>query len=37
MLPFGEIKGSGLDYKESVIDPMKSYTNLKIFSTLWVM
>ena len=35
MSPFGGIKDSGLGYKEGVIEAMKSFTNVKIFSLPW--
>ena len=34
MSPFGGIKDSGLGYKEGVIEAMKSFTNVKTFTTL---
>ena len=37
MSPFGGVKGSGLGYKEGIIEVMKSYTNLKTFSISWIM
>lgn len=33
--PFGGIKGSGLGYKEGVLEAMRSFTNLKTFSLPW--
>ena len=35
MSPFGGIKDSGLGYKESVIEAMKSYSNVKTYSMPW--
>jgi putative phosphonoacetaldehyde dehydrogenase len=35
MSPFGGIKDSGLGYKEGVLEAMKSYTNVKTYSTPW--
>ena len=35
MSPFGGIKDSGLGYKEGALEAMKSYTNLKTYSTPW--
>ena len=32
---FGEIKDSGLGYKEGVIEAMKSFSNIKTFSLPW--
>lgn len=35
MSPFGGIKDSGLGYKEGVVEAMKSFTNVRTWSTPW--
>jgi aldehyde dehydrogenase (NAD+) len=33
--PFGGIKGSGVGYKEGILEAMKSFTNVKTYSLPW--